>query len=120
MAIRISEAEWHGPDELVTDDLRSYRAAVHDLGFRIATSAVDGATTEPRTRINRTDDENPRCRASRARVQPKDFSQLTQRCHIVERRTQEFCVSNIFKRPRLRRAICSSPTREIRGGSLLK
>jgi hypothetical protein len=26
------------------------------------------------------------------------------RCHIVERRTREFCVANIFKRPRLRRA----------------
>jgi hypothetical protein len=29
------------------------------------------------------------------------------RCHIVERRTQEFCVPNIFKRPRLPRATCS-------------
>jgi hypothetical protein len=47
-------------------------------GFRTAMSAVDGATTELRTRINRPDDENARCRASRARVQPKDFSQLTQ------------------------------------------
>jgi putative transposase len=44
------------PDELVTDDLRSYAAAVHDLG----TCAVDGATTAPRTRINRPDDENAR------------------------------------------------------------
>jgi transposase-like protein len=33
------------PDELVTDDLRSFRAAVHDLGISTATSAVDGATT---------------------------------------------------------------------------
>ena len=29
------------------------------------------------------------------------------RCHIVERRTREFCVPNIFKRPRLPRATCS-------------
>jgi hypothetical protein len=43
-----------------------------------AMNAVAGATIEPRTRINRPDDENIRCRASRARVQPKDFSQLTQ------------------------------------------
>ncbi len=29
------------------------------------------------------------------------------RCHFVERRTREFCVPNIFKRPRLPRATCS-------------
>jgi transposase, IS5 family len=29
------------------------------------------------------------------------------RCHIVERRTREICVPNIFKRPRLPRATCS-------------
>ena len=34
----------------------------------------------------------------------KDFAG---RCHIVERRTREFCVPNIFKRPRLPRATCS-------------
>src|SRR5450631_2426873 len=39
---------------------------------------VDGATIEPRIRINQPDDENTRCRVSRVRVQPKDFSQLTQ------------------------------------------
>jgi hypothetical protein len=32
---------------------------------------------------------------------------LQGRCHIVERRTREFCVPNIFKRPRLPRATCS-------------
>jgi hypothetical protein len=40
-------------------------------------SAVDGATIERRIRINRPDDENTRCRVSRVRVQPKDFSQRT-------------------------------------------
>ncbi len=65
------------PDKLVTDDLRSYRAAAHDLG--ISNRHVrDGATTEPRTRINRPADENARCRVLRARVQPRDFSQATQ------------------------------------------
>jgi putative transposase len=71
------------PDKLVTDDLR-----------RTATSAVDGATTELRTRINRPDDENARCRASRARVQPKDFSQPRQpynnfnvQRHLISART---------------------------------
>src|ERR1700688_2327831 len=37
-------------------------------------SVVNGATTEPRIRINRPDDENTRCRVSSARGQPKDFS----------------------------------------------
>ena len=37
-------------------------------------SVVNGATTEPRIRINRPDDENTRCRVSSARGQPKDFN----------------------------------------------
>src|SRR4029077_513105 len=41
-------------------------------------SVVNGATIEPRIRINRPDDENTRCRVSSARGQPKDFSQLAQ------------------------------------------
>src|ERR1700680_2105801 len=49
-----------------------------NLGSQNATSAVNGATTEPRIRINRRDDENARCRVSRVRVQPKNFSQPTQ------------------------------------------
>src|ERR1700681_2992060 len=48
------------------------------LGSQNATSAVNGATTEPRIHINRPDDENARCRVSRVRVQPKNFSQPTQ------------------------------------------
>ena len=66
------------PDRLVTDDLRSNGAAARDLGSRTAMSAVDGATTEPRTRISRPDEGSARCRASRAQVQPSDFSQPTQ------------------------------------------
>src|ERR1019366_3158749 len=41
-------------------------------------NAVDGATIERRIRICRPDDENARCKVSRVRVQPKDFSQRTQ------------------------------------------
>src|SRR6202048_4007303 len=41
-------------------------------------NVVDGATIEPRIRINRPDDENARCSVSNVRGQPKDFSQLTQ------------------------------------------
>src|SRR3979411_3256075 len=64
--------------KLVTDDLRSYAVQPVILGSQNATSAVNGATTEPRIRINRPDDENARCRVSRVRVQPKNFSQPTQ------------------------------------------
>ena len=40
------------PDKLVTDELRSYAAAAGHLGIAKLTSPVNGATTEPRTRIN--------------------------------------------------------------------
>src|SRR5664279_1308885 len=43
-----------------------------------SSDAVDGATIERRIRISRPDDENARCKVSRVRVQPKDFSQRTQ------------------------------------------
>jgi transposase-like protein len=67
------------PDQLVTDDLRSYRAVASILGSRSATSAVDGTTIEPRIRINRPDNENAGCKGSSLLDRPKDFSQLTQR-----------------------------------------
>src|ERR1700758_5384830 len=41
-------------------------------------SGVDGATTEPRTPINRPDGEKARCSVSRVLAQPRDFSQLSQ------------------------------------------
>ena len=41
-------------------------------------NVVDGATIEPRIRINRPVDESAKCKVSRAPGQPKDFSQLTQ------------------------------------------
>src|SRR5580704_8038138 len=43
-----------------------------------ATSAADGATTERRIRISRPDDENTRCKVSRAPDRHKDFSQCMQ------------------------------------------
>ena len=42
-----------------------------------AMTAVDGATIERRIRINRPDDENTRCKVSRA-WDPRDFSQYMQ------------------------------------------
>ena len=65
------------PDRLVTDDLRSYAAAVRDLGLAAAMTAVDGATTGRRIRISRRGDENARCKGSRASDRRKDFSQPT-------------------------------------------
>ena len=41
-------------------------------------SVVDGATIEQRIRINQPDDENTRCRVSRALHPPKDFSHFMQ------------------------------------------
>src|SRR5580693_5074676 len=48
------------------------------LGSQNAMNAVDGATIERRIRINRPDDENARCKGSRAWDPRKDFSQPTQ------------------------------------------
>ena len=48
------------------------------LGSQIAMNAVDGATIERRICINRPDDENTRCKVSRAWDPRKDFSQPTQ------------------------------------------
>ena len=60
----------------MTSDLMLPRPVI--LVSQNATSAVNGATTEPRIRINRPADENARCRVSRVQVQPKNFSQPTQ------------------------------------------
>src|ERR1700730_8645541 len=48
------------------------------LESQTAMNAVDGATIERRIRINRPDDENTRCKVSRAWDPRKDFSQPTQ------------------------------------------
>src|ERR1019366_9267454 len=48
-----------------------------------AMNAVDGATIERRIRINRPDDENTRCKVSRAWDPRKDFSQCMQQHKIL-------------------------------------
>src|ERR1019366_7851831 len=48
------------------------------LGSQNTMSGVDGATTEPRIRINRPDDESARCKVSRVPGPRKNFSQSTQ------------------------------------------
>jgi hypothetical protein len=51
---------------------------IQNSGSRTGMNEADGATTEPRIRINRPAGENARCKVSRVRVQPRDFSQPTQ------------------------------------------
>jgi hypothetical protein len=48
------------------------------LGSQNATSVADGATIERRIRISQPDEGRGRCKGSRTRAQPSDFSQLTQ------------------------------------------
>src|SRR3984957_9007391 len=64
------------PDQLITDDLRSYAAAAHDLG-------ISARHERGRWKNNRAENSHQptrrraRCSASRARAQRKDFSPLT-------------------------------------------
>src|SRR6202035_1317274 len=81
-----------------------------NLGSQNATSAVNGATTEPRIHINRPDDENARCRVSRVRVQPKKFSQPTQPLTTLS-------TSNAISPPQ-KRTEPSGPRRCRRGATL--
>jgi hypothetical protein len=48
------------------------------LGSNIGIAPADGETTERRILTNQPDDENARCKVSRALVQHKDFSPFTQ------------------------------------------
>ena len=66
------------PDRLVTDELRSYRAAKSAISASTAgMSAGDGRTIGPRIRINRLDDASARCSGSNRRAQPRSFSPPT-------------------------------------------
>ena len=58
----------HGqPGEIVTDKLRSYGAALKDLGIQEKQVTGHGGTTAPRTRTSRSDDASGRCYGSGAR-----------------------------------------------------
>ena len=67
-----------GPEKLITDDCGPIAPQRMSPECRTAISVVDGATIEPRTRINRPDDESARCRVSREPVSRKAFSRSTQ------------------------------------------
>jgi hypothetical protein len=62
--------------ETAQDDRQLARLGL--LESQNAMNAVDGATIERRIRINRPDDENTRCKVSRAWDPRKDFSQCMQ------------------------------------------
>ncbi len=73
---KLSKKHGFVPDKLVTDDLRPFWGCSRSVisGSQNAMNMVDGATIEPRIRINRPDDENTRCKVSRAPRQRKNFS----------------------------------------------
>src|ERR1700688_1304294 len=60
----------------MTSDLTLLQPGI--LESQNAMNAVDGATIERKIRINRPDDENTRCKVSRAWDPRKDFSQYMQ------------------------------------------
>jgi putative transposase len=66
------------PDRLITDDLRSYRAAARDLGIEKHHERGRWKNNRAENSHSRPDAENARCRASRAKGQPNDFFQLMQ------------------------------------------
>ena len=113
------------PDKLVTDDLRSYVPLPVILESQDDMSVVDGATIEPRIRINRPDDENTRRRVSSVRGQPKDFSQLTQPSttlstsnviSLLQGRTEPFAPSVGSSRRGPRGLQFARPRRHLGGG----
>ena len=60
------------PERLITDDLRSYSAAVHVLG--IERCHQRGRTIGPRIRISQRDGGSARCSGSRVPVRRRNFS----------------------------------------------
>ena len=65
------------PDRLITDDLRSYGAAAHDLGISSRHERGRWKNNRAENSHQRPDAGSARCNASRARAQRKDFSPLT-------------------------------------------
>jgi len=62
------------PQILVTDDLRSYHAAARDLGIENRHRTGRWRNNRAENSHHRPGDANPRCKASRASGQHKDFS----------------------------------------------
>ena len=61
------------PERLVTDDLRSYSAAVRELGIEGRHERGRWKNNRARIRISRRGGRSARCSGSRARVQPRNF-----------------------------------------------
>jgi transposase-like protein len=91
------------PERLVTDDLRSYRAATSISASTTCTTADDGRTIGPRIRISRPDGGSARCNASRARALRKNSSPPTPPLTT-------FSTSNAISR-QLKHTACSAPRR---------
>jgi transposase-like protein len=65
------------PDRLITDDLRSYGAAARELGIEKQHGRGRWRNNRAESSHQPPDDENARCRASRAGDQLRDFFQPT-------------------------------------------
>jgi transposase-like protein len=91
------------PERLVTDDLRSYRAATSISASTTCTTADDGRTIGPRIRISRPDGGSARCNASRARALRKNSSPPTPPLTT-------FSMSNAISR-QLKHTACYAPRR---------
>ncbi len=76
----------HGrPEEVVTDELRSYGAAFKGIGGRTGGSRTAGSATAPKPPISRSDDRRRQCVSSDAFTQPRKSPQRTprsQRLHL--------------------------------------
>ena len=62
------------PRSIVTDRLRSYRAAMTTIGSQSVRSADAGSTIGPKTHTNRSDDENERWRKFRSEKTLQKFA----------------------------------------------
>ena len=64
------------PERLVTDDLRSYSAAAHDLGIEHPHDHGRWKNNRARIRISRPDGESARCNVKSARSAQKSYQRM--------------------------------------------
>jgi putative transposase len=96
------------PERLVTDDLRSYSAAVHVLGIEHCHERGRWMNNEPRIRISRRGGGSARCSGSRASAQRRNSCQRM-------RRSTTSSTSNAIS-PQPKRITCCALRLWIRGG----
>jgi transposase-like protein len=113
------------PERLITDDLRSYSAAVRDLGIERRHERGRWQNIERRIRISRRGGGSARCSGSRARVQPRNSCQrmppstISSTSNVISlqpKRTARFalCDGHMADRRRSSLKIPESPTLRAR------